>query len=298
MKRLTLIGVFLLVAMVKVSFGCFLVVKPLEKFDLSEFVFIGTVIGYVENDKADGVIVRIKEEVYLAEHSKLDFEVYPFGLSADCSTFGLTKYTLSKAYPINTEVRVIAKKSKELLQENGQRLRLDILPGSRGSIVKNYDKKQRRMTSRNSVFDYRSFKTNYGDSKAKRSLREFELRKDLLRLSNAANQQQRTAILERLFFYAISCCGNQLGFYPVYETYSANKIQFEGFRDRFEKLTLSEDNYKMLKAIRYVSQKLQDLGYEEKEIEKAIGDVVEEGGEITKEALLKKSIETLRKIIK
>lgn len=205
------------------AFGCTLAVQPFMKFDPSEYVFTGQVIGIVGpfeskifRQKAWGLQIKVGEKVYLPQTPAEYFEVFPFQLWADCSTVGTAGEELLKYYPVGSSVKVIAKIAKLLPGRlPGGNIRLEILPGTWSDISRNHYEDGRQMADAQSVFDYKSFRqvtpADYVSSfmpflDAKGALPEFELRKDLLRLNGAKSRNQRVRILTRLLYYP-SCCG-------------------------------------------------------------------------------------------
>ena len=205
------------------SFGCSLAVQPFMKFDPSEYVFTGQVMGLIGpfesktfRQKAWGLQIKVGEKVYLPQTTADYFEVFPFQLWADCSIVGTASEELLKYYPVGSSVKVVAKIAKLLPSRlKGGNIRLEIVPGAWSDISRNHYEDGRQMADAQSVFDYRSFRqvtpADYISSfmpflDARGALPEFELRKDLLRLSGAKSTNERVRILMRLLYYP-SCCG-------------------------------------------------------------------------------------------
>ena len=212
------------------TFGCTLAGKPLSDFDETEYIFFGEVIGYTKSVKSEklgnyayGLVVKVKERVFLPKTPKTHFEIFPIKLWSDCSEGGTNIEELKKDFPLNSEIRVITKESEILPNLSDGNIRLEDRPREFGSIVLNYDKNQKRMTSADSVFDYKSFKYDINEIfPSKYLLPNFEIRKDLLRLKNSQSQNERINILSRLR-NAPDCCSD-LDFQAVFDKYnSANK---------------------------------------------------------------------------
>lgn len=112
---------------------------------------------------------------------------------------------------MGSKIKVIAAEAKLLSGKlGGGNIRLEDLPGSLGSVSRNYYEDGRQMTSAQPVFDYRNYKevaaADYVSDfmpflEAHVRLPEFELRKDLLRLRNAKSEAEGLKILERLLYY-------------------------------------------------------------------------------------------------
>jgi hypothetical protein len=316
MKKILFAVSFALTFFAQGIFACTLSVPSIGKFDETEYVFIGEVIGYTEsfdisetlidsaisttfqsqsdeNKKANGLIVRVKESVFLPKIPKTHFEVFPYDLGADCSIAGIRDYTLKKKYPLNSEIRVIAKEAKYLPPNlPGGNIRLEDRPGERGSVSLNYDVNKTGMTSVASVFDYKSFQYDMNkDSESKYLLPNFEIRKDLLRLSKAANRKERTLILERLLFAPTF---SDLDFYSLFKNFTLTEVEFKSYFETHLKRT-SPEIFEQYKAYNDALDELIRLGYERAVGEKAISKALEEGTEISKQKLLEKSLEILRK---
>ena len=204
------------------SSGCTFGLKALKEFDTAEYVFTGEVMGVVGpfessefEGRAWGLKVKVEEAVHLPKRPRAAFEVFPYHTWSDCTTAAASREELEKSYPVGSKVKVIATAAKLLKgRPGGGDLRLEIPPGGAGSVTRNYYDDGRRMTSANSVFDYRSYRRDTPETYeegsalsryAHRVLPEFELRKDLLRLKNARGVAERVSILERLVYYP-ECC--------------------------------------------------------------------------------------------
>lgn len=213
--------------------ACTLQGETISKFDETEYIFIGKVVGYAKSltlpvrrgrparGQAGGLIVEIKEKVFLPKTPAKHFEVFPFGLGADCSALGVSRAELLKEFPLDSEVRVIAYQAAvfpSLLP--GGNIRLEVPRTELGSLALNTDSDGNKMSSVESVFDYKAFTYNGDtDSESKALLPAFEIRKDLLRLRNSRNQKERTDILNRLKDMP-DCCSD-LDFEAVFKQYSS-----------------------------------------------------------------------------
>lgn len=173
-----------------------MIVFPVTKFDPSEYIFIGEVVDMVGPTQpkhvvgdAWGIVVRLQREVFLPVRPSNNFEVFPYERESDCSLVGWSKEELIKSYPIGTRVRVAGKKEMAVEVTSGN-IRLS---PSHLRIVRT-DLSSKVLAERE--YDYETYdRKDY-------ILPDFELRKDLLRLSKTKSEARRIAILERLAYYA------------------------------------------------------------------------------------------------
>jgi len=252
MKKLIFLILLAVSFSVQTIFGCSLAVKPLGSFDETEYVFIGEVVGYTEpvesaklQRQAFGLIVKVRESVHLPAPTKTHFEVFPIELWADCSESGTDVKKLQKKFPVNSEVRVIAKRAELLPALTDGNIRLEDRPGAIGSIALNYEKT--RMTSADSVFDYKSYEFDMDeDSDSKYLLPDFEARKDLLRLKNSKNQTETNVLLARLLYFP---AGHHLDIYEIFKKHSENQNAYEHLycKRLLEIEGLSDDEFNFLK---------------------------------------------------
>lgn len=242
MKKVALIFLFVFAVNVDSSFGCSLTGKLLTDFDETEYVFIGEVLGYTSpievkglRTPAVGLIVKVRENVYLPKTPKLNFELFPIELWADCSNAGSTLEGLKQRFPVNSEVRVVAKAAKILPQlTDDKTIRLEERPAEIGSIALNVDEKGKQITTVAAVFDYRKYKRDIHDSGSEYFLPSFEIRKDLLRLRNSKTQAEKNSILDRLFDMPYSVL---LDFRAVFDAYTANRTESEKYYEERIRLT-------------------------------------------------------------
>lgn len=300
MKHLFLIVFCVSGLLVQTAFSCSLAGKGISVFDDTEYIFIGEIIGYTKavesselGGKAFGLIIKPKENIYLPKTPKLYFEVFPVTLWADCSFGGMKIEELKINFPLNSEVRVIAKEAKILpnnLPDNN--IRLEDRPGELGSIVLNYEN-EKRITSNESVFDYKTFTYDIDeDSDSTYLLPNFEIRKDLLRLKNSRTQKEKTDILNRLLDVPVCC--NDLNIYELFKTYTSSENEFKVFREARLKKTLTDEEFSQYKIINEVTEELKKLKFSDADIEKAVAKAIGEGTEISKEKLFERSLKILK----
>jgi len=182
-----------------VASGCSLMIQPVTKFDPSEYVFTGEVIGYVGPRQSEhvvgdawGLLVSPAGSVHLPKTPAGYFEVFTYGLGADCSTLGPPRDELARSYPVGSMVKVIARESKLGVPGDGNIGLVDSAGGS-GLVMKAGEGEAG--LSPESVYDYGRHRE---DSTAAPL---FELRKDLLRLREAQTEEEKVAVLGRLMYF-------------------------------------------------------------------------------------------------
>src|SRR5687768_10060073 len=194
LKQLSLL-LFVVASLAEVSWGCTLIVYPITKFDPSEYIFVGEVmrvVGPVKHKyisgEAYGLLVRVQGEVFLPRKPVNNFEVFPHKGQPDCSWVAWSKEELLKSYPIGSKVRVIGKEPLGIEKPRGT---IRLWPTSPGGVANDNDANVWLKRE----YDYETYdRRDYG-------LPDFELRKDLLRLSRIKSEAGRIAILERLVHY-------------------------------------------------------------------------------------------------
>lgn len=167
------------------SFACEFRLSTPTKFDKNEYVFTAEVIDIVgplqDNNitgDAYGILVKVKEIVYLPDSSTDSFEVYPYSYTPACTPEGLPKEWLLPRYPKGLEVNVVASKSC-FSKAGGKRIMLDA-PETSGYGVMG--------VVSDSVI-------NTLGALNKHIHLCFYLRKDLLKLERASSDYEKAAIL-------------------------------------------------------------------------------------------------------
>ena len=216
-KAKLLISIAALLVFPEIALGCFVTPTPITQFDTSQYVFIGEVMGivgpfetkYVKR-QAWGLVVKVQDKVFLPKEPSNKFEVFPFGLGADCGSVGISQEALLKNFPIGSKIRVIAREAVAF-KENVERgnIRLEIHPielsgsGGTGSISRNDGDSTASVSSE---YDYKSFSIENPfkmtpTEESTLSQLSFELRKDLLRLKMSKSEKGGIEILKRLAYY-------------------------------------------------------------------------------------------------
>jgi hypothetical protein len=190
-------------------FACMMGVAGLSRFDETEHVFIGEVIGHIDPvetkslvEPAAGLRVRPVEIIYAPKTPLMHYEVFLLHHTSWCAPTGHKIDDLKKWFPIGSEIRVVAKSA--MLVPRPETVARGDLPleasyERRGSIGINKSPDGKRLSTKSSEFDYRSLprEAEYKEPHFA-GLHNFEIRKDLLRLRLAKTQAERNEILERL----------------------------------------------------------------------------------------------------
>lgn len=318
MKRIGVSCLLIFVAVTSlgsVALSCTLLTRGIAKFDETEFIFIGQVVGYTEplafdDKKASssiepmsstmvmngpllrktvGIRVRVTEKIHVPHVRNEVFEIYTYDLGADCSIRGVDLSAQEAAFPMGSEVRVIAREAIFIPpSSNSGVVRLEARPGDGSDIVLNFDSSTPKMTTAVSVLDYERYykdlERNYSASRS--LLGAFEARKDLLRLKNAKSQAERNSILERLI---PSGGGTNLELSSVFDTYAANASEATKYFEAHLRMT-DPDIYRQYTVLKRVWAELERRGYSRKRAEEATKTALEAGTEIEFEHLLKASL--------
>ncbi len=241
MKKLIFTILFSLIFVTQFVSGCTLKPTPLTDFDQSEYIFIGEVTGYtapltfnrkqnhtdtqpnyeLKFSQANGLVVKVKEFVNLPKTPKSNFEVFPFHIGSICETLGLTKSEIEKYYPLNSEILVIAKEATifpHILSDGNYRL--EEKKGASNFVAINSDENNQKLTSIDTVSDYKTDATNKSYFATR-----FEMRKDLSRLKNAKTQKAILEISNRILYSYKSY--RFVDLYRVFTKYITNPVEAE-----------------------------------------------------------------------
>lgn len=279
------------------SFACSLAGKSIGKFDDTEYVFIGEVVGYTERVASSkliqagyGLVVKPNEVVHLPKATKKHFEVFSIELWADCSFGGKSISNLKRDFAIGSEVRVIAKESEIFPASSDGNIRLEDRPGEIGSISLNLDDNGSSMTNTALVFDYKSYTYDMDrDADSKHWLPDFEIRKDLHRLEKTKDVTERRKILDRLSFAPVF---SSLNFYELFNHYSRDQTEADELFEHHLSTT-DPDIFKQYKELKKAEAELLKLGYDKETIESALGKALSEGTAVKSDALVARAKEIL-----
>lgn len=297
MKNLIVAG-FCLIFIARIAFGCSIPGQQIAKFDDTQYIFIGIVRGYTEphesaklRGQAYGLVVDVKESIYLPRTPKTNFEIFPISLWADCSLGGRPLEKLKASYPAGSEIRVIAK-AAEIITAAGYEnvIKLEMRPSDNTDLSLNADRNGRSLTSRDSIFDYKLFVYDSGqDPLGKAFLPSFEAIKDLLRLRNSSTQEEKNAVLDRIVYGSYHL---GIDFFEVFKAYAANEAEADRYSETHLKRAAPEllPVYLMLQTAR---EELVKLGYSREEVEKALAKASADGAGLTAEAMVKGALKYL-----
>lgn len=299
------------------AYGCSFSKKSTEKFDPDEFIFMGTVIGYTgpaefDGGKANGsishisgtflnqseklvfitygLVVKPTESVYMPFRSEL-FEIFEYSLRADCLVQGVSETELRDRFPLNAEVRVISKKATLVGKPNDFRIvRLENRLTEDGSTALNFDRNGNRMTSADSIFDYKTYSYDMNrDSYSKYLLPIFEVRKDLLRLSRLTDQNLKNQILDRIFYAPVA---HDIGHGGIFKNYTSSETEYRRYFEAHLKAT-DPDFYLQYKAYQDALDKLVKIGYPKDQAETALGKAIQRGTDYDAAKLYEAGLEFL-----
>ena len=182
------------------SFACSTVTFPRVKFNPKEFMFVGEVVGFSnkmlsKKVRGDIYAVRVKvlEEIYLYKEPKDYFEIIQISEDGDCSRVGIELEDLKKDFPIGSKVKVIAVEDNFVSGKN-KNSRI-ILQNDRSNAIFIESPERKSNISATSFFNYSKWK-NFSGWEV-----NFELQKDLFRLSKAKKEEEKLKVLDRLIYY-------------------------------------------------------------------------------------------------
>jgi hypothetical protein len=182
------------------ALACTIATEPYSSFDPAEYVFYGEVTGYTSSQRhcaegslrvcetSWGLVLRILEPIHLPSRDVREVELYSFGLESDCSRIVVSE-SEARQTPIGALMAVVAKELEESQPRPGRdRIALENWVGS---VAFRMPAESRLSELARARFDYSSF-----DPAPAQDIRNFELRRDMLRLQNARSE---AAVLEVLF---------------------------------------------------------------------------------------------------
>ena len=222
MKMFILLFVFIILRGMFPVYPCSMVYVPPVRFDPDEYIFIGEVAAYTGALYSDslersfqGLRILIKEVVYLPVKNPGIVDIIPYDLGPACELMSTDEKSLELRYPLGTQLRIVGKESVFIQKSLSDLIILDINPYKMFTLSRNITDPSILMSSLSTVYDYRyacsdsveSFKESlhsYDQDWAQSlvnsfaQLVDFELRKDLYRLSIATADEDRSAIITRL----------------------------------------------------------------------------------------------------
>lgn len=212
-----------------VASGCTHNSTPIDRFDRSEYVLLGEVVGFVgplHSARTEGpawaLQLRSRAIILAAKRPARYFQLLPTRLMSDCSMIGWEQNELATRYPIGSLVHVVALAANDLTPtcpaedirlEAGVKGNTRIAPATAASSVANGE-----------VGDYRRMLAERGTEQTGARICPpafWELRKDLLRLELARTMVERRSILHRLAYYPSLWDG--LDFPSIVKRYVGNR---------------------------------------------------------------------------
>jgi len=206
---LSRVGALLLISLMSLAapglsaLACTIVTEPYSSFDRAEYVFYGEVTGYASSkqlcpenplapcDASWGLVLRVVKPVHLPSPNVKEVELYSFGMESDCSRTILDESWIHKV-PIGTLMAVAAKELPQS-QSGSPRDRIALDNDRLRSVAVRLPAESNISELARSRFDY----SCYWDS-ANHPIRDFEIRKDMLRLESAKSEADVLEILFRL----------------------------------------------------------------------------------------------------
>lgn len=297
-KTLMVAAVLCLGIFAQESFACFIIPKIISKFDDSEFIFIGKVTAYSDeiaskngNFKGRGIIVEATDIVYTPVNAAKHFEVFPLELTPDCRRHGYSLGDLKTNYPIGTELRIIAKKPTYYPESENEIIRLEDRPADLTNISPNHDENGSRVTTSDSIFDYKTYDYERdGDTESRADLPSFEIRKDLLRLKNSATQKERDAVLNR--FLSVETTFSRLHLKGVLDNYASSPAEADRLYEENLKI-FDPEVYKQYMGMKNARLELLKRGYSEQDVKTAMDKAMSEGAGFTAEEIVKGALKYL-----
>lgn len=257
MIRRFLLAIFFSAVGTATALACSTPGFPPSRFDISQYVFIGEVTGYIETkelvnrrqspaesatygelaDKTAGLKVKVRQAFYTPFDARPEYEIYKFSLSSGCGLYGIPLDWLKKRYKIGDKVSVVAARSEHVAPSNNPDLeRLELRYGADDRIVV-MEVKDPSLLDVSSVFDYKAYRSDLvGDP-------DFEVLKDMRRLS-LANAEEKREILDRLTYFPRHC--ERCGFYlmELFKNYSSDMKEFARFSELVKARQMTDEEYK------------------------------------------------------
>lgn len=218
MNRLLLKLIYVIVASGLFSpaiLGCSHRISPINGFNNEEYIFAGKVVGYTDavefklkqSDqkyedldrfglKGHGVVVEVLEMIHSPLTARLTYEVFRFNTEGDCSRTGKRIEDVKKEYPLNSNVIVIGEKPTLVSDISENKVsRLEIRPVT-GRFEVSFSDKKKELEN---AADFSKYFIGSDDfSYVFSYLLLFEIKKDLLKLKQAAKLEDKEASLNRL----------------------------------------------------------------------------------------------------
>ena len=228
MKKLffCLVGFYFFAQNFNSVYACSMMYKPPVKFDSTEYIFTGKIVGYTGALMSDslhrsfqGLFIEVVDPVYLPKIPTGFFEIIPYEIGSACELTTYDEKSFKMRYPLGAISRIVGKETKYITSDIPPgNIRLDINPFNMFFLSENFNEPAILFSTPHSSYDYRyacrdsieSFKKLLPlyDSQTSNDLLisfgnqfHYELRKDLYRLSIALSDTDKTKIIKRLLFF-------------------------------------------------------------------------------------------------
>jgi hypothetical protein len=187
-------------------YGCLTPGSLIGGFDRDTYVFIGKVKGYTNATKPKqsntpeifGLELDLVQKVYVPRNSK-SYRLYPLRMMSDCTEGGLGSGEIKSRFPIDSLVRVIARKSEFVIEPSSDLVVLEAGYVDHTSVSAISSEDSRLSTELKSIFDYETLASHSSIPLSDRYyFVSFEIQKDLFRLETAKSTAKVEAILVRL----------------------------------------------------------------------------------------------------
>ncbi len=207
-------------------FPCSIVKQRPVRFDSTTYVFIGKVVGYVGPIRSDslneiflGLMVDVVDKTFLPRTPLKHFEIIIYALRSDCQFTCFPETLLHARYPVGCNVRIVARETKYFIRDNkSDNIKLDINPFEDASLSVNITDIPELCSSSKFEYDYRNIwgKVEIFINKWKHEfpqyeestlydsdvyLVDYEIQKDLFKLSSSDNDIQNKKILSRISYF-------------------------------------------------------------------------------------------------
>jgi hypothetical protein len=259
-------AVFLVSLSALSAFPCSIPTFGLSRFDMSQYVFVGEVTGYVETtelinkrqtpseverygelaNKTFGIVVRVVQAFHTPTESLQEYEVYRFSLSGSCGLYGMSLEQVKEWYKVGDLIKVSAAKSEHVAQPKNPLIqRLEIRYG-KADLISPIGNDDPLLRDTSSEFDYKAYRSDFlGDP-------YLEMLKDLRRL-RLSDHKGRREILDRLTYFPNSRDSGRFFLEDIYKAYSADSNEFARYSELVREREMTKTEYNRFKEARTVT---------------------------------------------
>ena len=177
----------------------------------NEHIFTGKIIGYSgpiqpkdTNNPAWGIRVRVTGKVQLSPPPQEEYDVYFFPIDPACRHDGLPKEKVQSLYQVGEEVQIVAVPPRKESMEKSDHLILFVSPAL--DSQSHFARPSKATLTPDGQFRYKqsqfyetgSMRQALWEDSTEPMVFSFEWRKDLIRLRNAKDDQERVPIVKRM----------------------------------------------------------------------------------------------------